>query len=75
MRSSTTMPRLTSRPGVLGERRVRADADGHDHEIGVQHAAVVELDALDLAVAEDGLGLGLGEDLDAALLECAFFSR
>ena len=28
--------------------------------------AVGELDALDLAVAEDRLGVGLGDDLDAA---------
>ena len=32
-------------------------------------AAVGQLDALDPALAEDRLGLGLGEDLDAALLE------
>ncbi len=31
--------------------------------------AVVELDALDLAVADDRLGVGLADDLDAALFD------
>ena len=37
--------------------------------VGRDDAAVGELDAFDLAVAEDRLGVGLGDDLDAALLD------
>ena len=48
---------------------MRADADRHHHQVGRQGAAVVEPDRLDLAVAQDGAGVGAGQDLDAALLD------
>ncbi len=47
---------------------VGPDADGHDDEVGGDDRAVGKLDALDLAVADDRLGVGLGQHLDAARL-------
>ena len=60
---------IDGEPGLLGEPGVRPDADRHDHQRRRDDRAVGELDALDLAVAEDRLGVGLGDDLDAALLD------
>ena len=57
-------------PGILGEADVRPDADRHHHQRGRDDRAVGELDALDLAVADDRLGVGLGDYLDAARLDC-----
>ena len=69
IRSSTTMPRLTSRPAVLGQRDVGPDADRHHHQCRGNDRPVGQLDALDLAVADDRLGVGLGHHLDAARLD------
>jgi hypothetical protein len=44
MVSLTTMPRFTCRPGLLGQFGVGADAHGHDHQVGVDLGAVLELD-------------------------------
>ena len=60
---------MTSRPGFLGERGVGANADRHDDEIGRQGAAVLEPHGRHLAVAENGVGVGAGQNLDAALLD------
>ncbi len=58
--------------GILGKARGRADADGHDHHIAGDDAAVIQLDTLDLVGAKDPLGIGLGDDVDAAFGERLF---
>jgi hypothetical protein len=58
--------------GGLGEPRGGADAHGHDNHGAVDDGAVVELDALDTISAEHLLGIGLGDDGDAAILEGLF---
>ena len=45
IRSSTTIPRSTSRPDLAGERHVRPDADRDDDEVGVERGAVREAQA------------------------------
>src|SRR5690606_3890314 len=54
---------------VPGKPDTRADADGHDDERCRNDAAVVEFYALDLAVSNDLLGIGLADYLDTALLD------
>ena len=69
--SSTTSAALDLEARFLGKLRVRTNADRHHHEIGRQRAAVVEADRPDLLVADDRLGVGAGQDFDAALLDRA----
>ena len=54
---------------MLADAGVGPNADGHDHQGGGDDAAIGQLHPFDLAIAEDRLGLSLGDDLDAALLE------
>lgn len=54
--------------GLFGQRRIRPDADGHHHKRCWDNGAVSKFHLPDLAVAGDRLGVGLGDDLDAALL-------
>jgi hypothetical protein len=56
---------------LLGELHVGPDADRHHHQVGWQARAVVELDALDATVADDGLGVGPRQHLDATRLDGA----
>ncbi|MNK93585.1 hypothetical protein D3C87_1137540 [compost metagenome] len=58
--------------GFLGETRGRADTDRHHHHIALDDPAVLELDALDLVLTENALGVGLGDDVDAALVQRLF---
>ncbi len=62
---------IDGKAGILGEPDARPDADRHDDQRRRNDAAVVELDPLDLAVADDRFGVGLGDDLDAALFDRA----
>ena len=71
MWSSTTMPRSTVEAGGFGEARAGADADGHDDEVGGDLAAVFQQDAGDVAFAQNRLGVGAGDDADAARLKLA----
>ena len=48
---------------------VRADADRHHDEVGRDLAAVLEPDARDPVLADDRVGVGLRDDLDAARLD------
>ena len=59
------------RAGVPGDLRVRLDADRHDDEIGDEPGAVFEQNGLDGFLAEDRLGVGLRQHLDAALFDGA----
>src|SRR5690606_21147057 len=56
-------------PGVDRDARFRPDADGHHHEVGGIHGAVLQKHGFGAAVAEDGLGLRLAVDLDAPALQ------
>ncbi len=56
-------------PRLLGECHVRPDADGHDDQRARDLAPVVEPNALDLVLAENGMGVGLADHLDAAGLD------
>ena len=58
--------------GFLGQRGVRPDAGGKDHRIGIDQAAIGELDALDPALAMDPRGVGVEQDLDALALHQRF---
>ncbi len=62
---------IDRQPRLLGQPRIRLDPDRHDHQRRRDHRAALEFDALDATVAENGLGVGLGEDLDAAPLQLA----
>src|SRR5690606_5602592 len=53
-------------PGQCG---TRPNADGHDHQRRRDHSAILQLDALDPGIADNSLGAGLGDDLDAAAFE------
>jgi hypothetical protein len=68
MASSTTTPRLTAKPAARASAGVRLDTDGHDQQVARQDAAVLQLQARDLAVfADDLLGMGPHHRLDATL--------
>ena len=54
---------------LLGELHVGPDADRHHDQVGRQARAVVELDPLDATVADDRLGVGPRQHLDAARLD------
>ena len=69
MPASTTMPRLTSSPASLASQAFGLMPAAMTTSVAGMMRAVGKLDALDLAVAEDRLGVGLGDDLDAARLD------
>ena len=69
MRSSMTMPRLTSSPASLARPTFGRMPTAITTSVAGMIVAVGEFDALDLAVADDRLGVGLGDDLDAARLD------
>ena len=54
---------------VLRERGVRSDTDCHDDEVGRQGTSVLETHRRHLAVAENGVGVRAGQNLDAALFD------
>ncbi len=67
MASSTTTPRLTARPAAWASAAFGPDAHRHDQQVAGQHAAVLQLQAGDLAVrADDLLRMGAQHRLDAA---------
>ncbi len=53
--------------GRLGKNGIGADANRHDDDVSRQDAPVLELDAGDFSLSQDGLGIGGGVDFDAAL--------
>ncbi|KFB70664.1 MAG: hypothetical protein AW09_004257 [Candidatus Accumulibacter phosphatis] len=55
----------------LGERRVRANADGHDHQVGRDLCAVLEAECRDAATltGDQHLGLLAKQELQPALFE------
>ena len=54
---------------IIGQPCFRADAHGHDHQIGRQGFAAVEQNRFGLVLAQNGLGRGLGLDGNAAPLQ------
>ncbi len=50
----------------LGGFDVRPDADGHDQQRRRNDAAILQLQAFDVSLAEDGFGLGAEHRDDAA---------
>ena len=52
------MPRLTSRPASAANSLAGADADGHDDQVGLNHAAVGEFDAVGEIAADDAEAAG-----------------
>ena len=55
--------------GLLRELDVRADADGHDDDVGRHFEAVLEAHAADLVVTEDRGGVRAHQEAQAALLQ------
>ena len=55
--------------GISGQRRAGPDAHGHDHQRGLDHGAVFQLDRFDLVLAQDGLGIGAAAHLDPAAFQ------
>ena len=48
---------------------VRPDTDRHDHEIGADFASILEPHPLDALLADDLLGFGAEDKIQAALRE------
>lgn len=59
-------------PASFGETRGGTDADRHHHHVAFNDAAVFQLDAFNLLRAENAFGIGLGDDVDAALVQRLF---
>ncbi len=60
---------LAVQPGGFGQLHVGTDAHRHHHQVGRDLAAVLEAHAGHAPLAEDRLGLGLHQKLQAALLQ------
>ena len=55
--------------GRLGQREIRTDTDRHHHQVGGDLAPVGQPHALHALLADDLLGLGLEQEVDAARFE------
>ena len=58
--------------GVLRQRDVGPDAGCENHRIGIDPAAIRQLDALDAGLAMDARGVGVEQNLDALALDQRF---
>ena len=65
------MPRLTVRPAVFGDLDAGPYANRHHQDIRRQHGASVEFDGFHLPGAVNCLGVGPGDDANAARLDSA----